>query len=343
MADAEGFDKTIIQRASRLARDFMKLRKSLLDLAHAEGETKNILEAIRDKKFALTKNGKKHRHAEMRHVDALDPAALKPHVGLSKLCCDKCALVLEILDVPTRGRHGRSFSRWELPTLFKETPALFKRFLGEAHTSYEMLSPQEKTKAITIIETSEDVKPTKVPRGNMLADSSESDVSFGLSDVEAEHLTVGDLVKAADFKKAEEEIYQIFLNMGLDIQAISRFYRTSSQERLVALSSDRVQKLLASEFADFTALCDLYDEDEELFDYVMEDPKDLILRRGYFEEVCERYRKDLVKKQANANSEENYSGEDMGEVDSLSDDEEAWDYDDVGSEDSANRFQYRYS
>jgi len=128
-----GSEASLIDRTSRLARDFIKLRKSILNLSSEKGESKAILESLRDQNFSFSRTGSSHRHAEMRQMYAFSNLTSQErkasYIGISKLSCRRCSSVTKSLGIPTRGQHGRVFKQWEAPRFFKKDPDLLEKFL----------------------------------------------------------------------------------------------------------------------------------------------------------------------------------------------------------------------
>src|SRR3990167_8946731 len=129
-----GSEASLIDRTSRLARDFIKLRKSILNLSSEKGESKAILESLRDQNFSFSRTGSSHRHAEMRQMYAFSNLTSQErkasYIGISKLSCRRCSSVTKSLGIPTRGQHGRVFKQWEAPRFFKKDPDLLEKFFG---------------------------------------------------------------------------------------------------------------------------------------------------------------------------------------------------------------------
>ncbi len=340
----------LVNRTSRLARDFMKLRKSVLELSHCEGEDKAILEALRDKNFDFCKAGIRDAHAEMRQVDeVIENTGKKPYIATSKLCCARCALVVETLDIPTRGQHARLFNKWPAPGFFKSVPSSFRKVLGEEPTYiYNALSNEDKTNALKFIEEGKSWHLQKVPKRKMLPDTSSSDEIFGLSDEEINDVDVSDIFNGNRIKTHEPEAYK-FLRQEEDVSIsnIAHLFKDSS-EKMALLGRPDVMRFLKNysthDGVNFDRLFELYDENSDLFAYVIANKVDLIDQSG-FETAVEYYRTALNRVNECYNDPENPGNPDDLDVDNVAEAEyqreNGWDYTE-NSSDSENRYGYSH-
>ena len=342
------FDDILVRRTSRLARDFMKLRKSVLELTHEESEEKGFLEALRIRKFDLCRAGAKDAHAEMRQADEMIGNKNKvPYLGISKLCCARCALVVETLPLETRGQHGRVFNSWPTPAFFKSSPQFLGKFLGDnAASIYSSLSHVDKSKALKIIENGKIIMPKKNPNTKMFPDTSSSDEFFGISDEELNQVDVSDIFNGNLVKTYNSEAYKnLREEEDLSIPDISNIFE-DSPEKISSLGSSATLQFLRnyvdSDDMTFDKLSELYDEDSELFAYVIGNEVSLIDQAG-FETTVECYRIALEREKEYYNDSCNFGNPDDLDVDQVAEsiyqDENGWDYKER-SNDSENRFGY---
>ncbi|OGT15331.1 MAG: hypothetical protein A3B69_00105 [Gammaproteobacteria bacterium RIFCSPHIGHO2_02_FULL_38_33] len=295
-----GSEASLIDRTSRLARDFIKLRKSILNLSSEKGESKAILESLRDQNFSFSRTGSSHRHAEMRQMYAFSNLTSQErkasYIGISKLSCRRCSSVTKSLGIPTRGQHGRVFKQWEAPRFFKKDPDLLEKFFGHANDIvYEDLSDREKIKAWAFIQGGEVLTSSNDLKTNMLPDSSSSDEAFGLSDAsdDIDTLKVENVICANDAKTWNRKAYDRLLGEEVSPEKIVKIFQ-ALPEKFDALGSRCVRDLLKDDSIEFDELERLFDENPVLFQFVTEDQAELISKEG-FEGAVARYRKALEK------------------------------------------------
>ena len=296
LEESTSFDASVINRISRLARDFIKLRKSILNLSSEKGESKAILESLRDQNFSVSRTGSKDRHAEMRHAHAFKDLKSQErkasYIGISKLSCRRCSLVTESLGIPTRGWHAGVFNRWEMPRFFKKNP---EKFLGPANDSYKDLPKREKIEVWNFIQNGKDLASSEDLKTNMLPDTSSSDEAFGLSDASDDlgALKAENVICANDAKTWHRKAYYRLLGEEVSRKKIAKIFQDSS-EKFDALGSKCVRDLLQKYRLEFDKLERLFDENPVLFQFVTEDQAELISKEG-FEGAVARYRKALEK------------------------------------------------
>lgn len=337
----DSLDESLLKHTSRLARDFLKLRKSIHNLSHATGEGAAILKAMRDNKTTLIKTGGKDEHAEMRQVYSIQDTPQKPYIGISKLCCARCALTVKVMDVPTRGNHGRLFNRWGIPGFFQSNPATFSKFLGASAIDHALLTPKEKMLANEHIVDGKKLSRGKDSKLRMMPDTSSSDEVFGVSDDSADpdELDLTEIFEAMDIKDKNQKAYEGLKNTGQSIRKILSYADTP--EKLAKFSSPKAVQLVQDGECEYDDLESIYNESVILLDYVLADEENLIEDAG-FNDAVHYYRKALQKSIEFEDDEACYEF-DVGataRADYL--EENGWDYDE-NEEDSDNRFGYRSS
>lgn len=278
-----------ITKTSRLVRDFLKVRDFLLQSVN-NPLAKEILTAIKKSNFKILHVEGNNVHAEMRLLaqKMAEKTGLvdeEIYFGISKLCCNHCALALKNFNVMSRGVHGRPFN-WKAPQFFNnENKGLLTFFGKTAAKSWEKLDDNAKKDAIKYIETKSSSPIKDIKNRLMEADSSESDVVFGL-DCSSETL--------------QEELPNWLLQ---DVWLLSELKRFSSLEceklRNIGLSWDSIVDLakctkkfstMANHVADFIEdrksdsedgdeifedLMNLYDNDNSLFWRILSTPEEL--------------------------------------------------------------------
>jgi len=102
------------------------------------------------------------KHGEMRAADAVvskapTGRALQTDVGISKICCAKCALALQALhsamniSFMVQGAHWHVYDTdtgWPVPEFLKNNPEAMRAFLGDAAYAIYQKFPQEATRVI---------------------------------------------------------------------------------------------------------------------------------------------------------------------------------------------------
>ncbi len=332
-------EEQLVKHTSRLARDFIKLRKSIHNVSHASGEEAVILKAMRDNKTALIKTGLKDEHAEIRQIYSIgQDSPQKPYIGISKLCCARCALTIKVMDVPTRGNHGRVFNNWGMPGFFKNDPASFFKFLGPASIHYAVLTPKEKAVADELIADGKQLFQGKESKSCMMPDTSSSDEAFGLSDesVDPDELDFNDVFRTMHLKDQDPQAYTGLRNSGTPIKQILAYSQTP--KKLALLSSYAAIRLVDCGECDYEDLESLYDEDPTLLEYVLADRSNLIDDEG-FDAAVDRYRKALQTSYDYDDDEACYEFDVDEAARQANIDENGWDYQE-NDEDSENRYGY---
>lgn len=306
LKEQKSFSK-IVAKISRIARDFMKLRRTLYSEHTSLPPTqKELLAAIKNsKQHKIVRAGKKDLHVEMRIIEerktqnTLDGS----YIGISKLCCDHCGLAVEVVNPKenaqmVRGKHGQGPKKWFLPTFLKQDATTLKAYMGNAaHQAYQQLPDLQQKEALNFIESKES-SPYKMGKRSMQPDSSDSDEEFGFTCSEDEieeclnNINYQDIwtLRAikTDYKK---QLYRL-LSLGIPINDILNIYKESS-DKFVAMSGKKVCALLQAQMDDepnelFEKLSEAYDKSKTMFEDIIDDSENLIEEYG-FDEVLEQY------------------------------------------------------
>jgi len=342
--DGELFKKAV-PRISKIARDFIKLRKSLIELNGCKTPVdKSLLNAIDEKEYQILRQGYKDAHAETRIIDesSANPSLKQTYVGISKLCCAHCGLAVNVARVQVRGQHGRGFN-WIIPRSFFSDDNLLQAFMGqEAYAAYQEIPLQSQQEAIKHIQSKAGSPNDKKDR-RMLPDSSDSDYEFGINDSDNE---LSDNLDELNFTEVWflREIKWSYPNEFKQLQALE-ISRTEiivlfrqSKDKFVALASESAFNLLkqTDESDLFERLSDIYDEDTQLFWDLITDEYDLIDEHG-LDEAYDTYKQMLSRfGRYNSDSEDN----DLCSMAAAKlKEQHGWDYD-YNSDDSANPWGY---
>lgn len=354
----------VVKKTARIIRDFIKVRDFLLKNRGNHAVASGILDAIKNNRFQIIHFEGKDVHAEMRLLSKKIAMGSQPgedhYFGISKLCCNHCALAMQAFNVPSRGVHGQG-AKWMMPKFIMESEVNRKKFLGDAHPLWSQLTDDEKKEAKDFMESkaASPVKGNAKTGRDMYADSSSSDLEFGvrLSDEEEEEQIQEFSLQQVWQVKEMRELYKTeceqLLSIGLDLREITALY-SAPRSKFTDLTDQSVWDFLeeASQRQDFHStskkeifdtLLSIYDDDEELFANVLSTSEDLLRHHG-FEEIVTRLTRTLVAKRqkrqdasltdsssdAHASLQEEYS-QDRG-----------WDYDE-NSDDSQNRWIYKDS
>ena len=343
-----GFKHEMIMRVSRLARDFMKLRRSILEVTHGGKTEQAELTAMQNQEFELCREGSVDTHAEMRQMDDMVVRSTPPsYVGVSKLCCARCGLAVEAVNIPTRGRHGRVFKQWPNPGFFYQRPEWLEAFLGaEVAEAYAKVPDGKKAEAQAFIQDGKSVIQVRDSQAKMLPDTSSSDEVFGLSGHEGSEIEeVGPnvVLKVVEVKRDAPEAYQNLRALEVSEEQIAGWY-SESRKKFEALGSDEVQRLLSEEEPpSFEELIAVYEENPELFEYLIQDENGIVESSG-FEAAAEYYRQALIEKERRWEVHSDYSGEEYNvdeKAKELRDSEEGWSLTEDSS-DSENSYCYTH-
>lgn len=283
--DMSALDLKLINKISRLARDFIKLRHDLIEeFGCNQGITNNSFGAINEKKYDIVRRGKKDEHAEMRLADKR-----KEYIGISKLCCAHCGLAVKIMDVNTRGKHGQVF-KWDVPDFIK-TPDNLKQFIGDdAYEIYEK-HPELRPQMLEHMQSDKSA-PNSNKNRKMLADSSDSDLELGVScDTEQSHEETS-FIKFNDNMKLiqRKESLRLLKDYGIPKTFMIKMLATSPDKFSVFTNKD-VLTLLENNFNPtnlFNRLSAIYDENPKVFKGIIANCHGLINTYG-IEKVYRKY------------------------------------------------------
>ncbi|MCD8525227.1 MAG: nucleic acid/nucleotide deaminase domain-containing protein [Gammaproteobacteria bacterium] len=216
--------------------------------------------------------------------------------GISKLCCACCNLSLcavtaeNIHQITTRGQHGQYYG-WVMPDFVRNNPALLAKFLGkEAYRIYESLSKQDQEKFLLAIEEARiPIKQSKQGKC-MIADSSESDVYFGLScesdgelEAVAHDQTLQEIPHLRELKRSYSEEYNNLVRVGVTPEKIYALYK-ESPDKLEALGDKRSVSIIedyGSENEVIEDLSKLFDKNEDVFWDFIDDDENAIHHHGF--------------------------------------------------------------
>ena len=318
----------IIHTTAKHLKDFLKLRDFLLYKHKYDYATRNIFEAIRNKRYQILHFEGKDVHAEMRLLSHhLREKHGKPrYIGLSKLCCAHCGLAMSSFEIKNRGIHGQAYD-WPLPDFLGESKAHLKVYLGEENFKiYEKLNQKGRRQALDFVKTKESCdRKENAKHGRMMqADSSSSDVEFGLtlSDTsENEALcgySLGDVWMIKNMLSLyDEECNRLKdSNVRICIETLLDWYK-NKPDKLEALLNHNVI-FLVNEIAAyreelspsdvFDELTDLYDNEYDLFNAILNDEIDenhILIKHGF----------DALLAEYNKSSEEYGNSNDFEEID----------------------------
>jgi hypothetical protein len=132
------------ETAIRLYQDLIKLEDFFSTMKHLEPYATELVQAMATRKidYSMINVGAQNVHAEMRLTSHAVTQGIKfPYIGISKLCCAYCNLVMDTflkaqyfeaddaMDVPTRGRHGVPYP-WLIPEPLRNYEPFIKELLG---------------------------------------------------------------------------------------------------------------------------------------------------------------------------------------------------------------------
>jgi hypothetical protein len=313
--DDDKTDKLHIKLAyitARLVRDFQKIRNSLLQTS-SDPLANAILQAIRAKQFYLVRNGEKDVHAEMRLLPWAFATTISgsSYIGLSKLCCNHCGLAIDSLGIQTRGKHGQGFEWPILNVINPDTPNnshtfnsyIFSAFFGpEAIQDFYSLPADKRATALTFVQSKES-SPFSTSNRITHADSSDSDVEFGLScsdDDDAKNelksFTTKSIWHLRYIKIHHSTAYYNLCDLNIPFTQIVNLF-LESQDKFKALANTKVcqfiENLTNSQETEnitelFARLACIYDDDVSMFWNLITDKYQLINKYG-FNEVYERF------------------------------------------------------
>jgi len=363
---AEEDDKNIIfvlQKTAKTVRDFIKVRSFLLENKNKDATANGILAAINAGRFQIVHMEAKDVHAEMRllakKIAANDQDNEEVYFGISKLCCNHCALAMQSFAVKTRGIHGQG-ANWGLPSFVVAKSSQTKTFFGDSvHSLWKSLSPKDKSKAKNYIESKESspIKGNAKTGRGMYADSSSSDLEFGVplsTGSEEEQIKDFNLQKVWELKEVKQlyaKQYDWLVEIGCDLAEIVDLYK-EAWPKFKELTAKRTLEFIGtcdeSDFAFnsaspkevFDKLCELYSADNAHFERVVSTPPHLVRYHG-FNELVSRLESSSSSEGSYAD-DEGRSSDDYSALENEYRDDHGWDYD-YNSEDSQNCWTYKDS
>lgn len=265
----------IIPKMCRIARDFIKLRNSLIDRLGCESSLNHeIITTIDKGAFKILHLGKHKAHAETRMIIKQNhvPDLKNSYVGVSKLCCAHCGLAVKVSDTQVRGQHGRGFNTWVIPEPILNNPEQLKSFFGDkAYQQYQNFTPQKKGEALKYVEGKAG-SPNDRKARDMLPDSSSSDVEFGLEDSASETRRIlsgitfeeiNSLAKITKYIFTEHEVFT-----DLFISSPIKFKKLATENTLNLLIYFK-GKLL------FEDICVIYDANQKVCEELIKNENEL--------------------------------------------------------------------
>ena len=296
-------DIKVLRAVSRMARDFIKIRRAISKAMSIAPSEPGILQAIANKKLSILKLSEAEVHAEMRIIDRMiaekTPITPEEYIGISRLCCPRCALVVDSLKINTAGHHPNIGRNWALPNFFKSQSPQRDCVIGdEAAEHLKRIPPTNQTGTLSFLTDGKKLGLQK-RKGYTFHDSSDSDDQFGISDDENE---VADLKTNELFQLQviKEDHYEEYFNLlrHMPHASIARLYQ-NDQAGFLTLGSRHVARLVnPDEFddaLDFDELFEVYNDDRELFDYFIRDKNDLMSQAGP-QRLLELYKEKLAEK-----------------------------------------------
>ena len=134
---------SLVTTTFRMFYSMRKVERSITTSSRRDRFPEDMITAFRDNKFAVVQEYETANiHAEMRvlgHLLANKKTPSVPYIGISKLCCAHCRMVITAMNASyeppleytmgVRGSHGDSYT-WEIPGFLAEQSALFAVFAG---------------------------------------------------------------------------------------------------------------------------------------------------------------------------------------------------------------------
>jgi hypothetical protein len=291
----------IIKKISRHTRDFLKIRDFLLANTH-DNLSKGIVSAIRGNKFKIIPEENKDVHAEMRILSQLlnSEEIASPYIGISKLCCDHCALAMQTFDVKCRGVHGQR-ANWPLPDFLDLHADCLTKYVGEkAYRYYQSLQmdTQNEAKIFIASKESNSIRENAKDGRGMYADSSDSDIEFGFAwnDKEIERIPLDSVWYVRDLKMWYQKEFYRLMSIGLSLREIVDLYKESPKKFKNLITTDRIyeflERIAENDFHNdtvkaFKKIYQIYDDNEFLFHSIIK-KRDCVIVNG-LEEYCDEF------------------------------------------------------
>jgi hypothetical protein len=354
----------LAKKVSRLARDFLKLRSSLLtNSIHNQAAETDILNILHQAEVKILKQEGKGVHAEMGviAVTRAAPVDARPYTGISKLSCDHCGLAMDVFSMPHRGQHGQG-AQWPFPSFISTDAKVLEKYQGkDTYAKYQKLSKEKQKEALSYM-ASKDSSPIRENARHgrkMEADSSESDVEAGLNcsdEAKAEEITgfsLEDVWSLRYLKYRFSEEFRRLTELGIGFAEVLALYKNST-DKFLAIANEKTCRLIWNEHEyGQQNICELleklsvlYDADEQSFWGLVNDEEDAISKFG-FDEVYDRIFADSSSAEPQDDLNE-YRSADEEELDRYQtvaadlEEENGWDYD-YCSNDSENEWGYKDS
>lgn len=147
----------LLIKTVRLTRDFLKLWDPSFKPGNSNMDT--LIKAIQKKNYEIINPSVKGLHAEVQIVihTILNNHTQKIYIGISKLSCSHCTLLIETFNeigyiMHYRGSHSKALGNWPLAQQFVEDLNFFSKFIGnKAFEIYSLMNPQEQQESIEFI------------------------------------------------------------------------------------------------------------------------------------------------------------------------------------------------
>lgn len=277
----------VVNRLVKLTRDFLKIRAYLLSTKTRNAISDGILLAIKNNHYDIMHDEGKDVHAEMRILSNIYNSEDVNHlyIGISKLCCAHCARAIKAFNLECRGLHGQVYN-WPVPDFISNSALYLKTFVGKrSYKAYKKMKQESKKEALQFIASKESCPKSK-PR-SMYADSSDSDIEFGLHCDEGpitspvKNMPLANIWTIRHIKMCYEDEFYFLSEIGLSIHQILDLYKTKS--KFFDLATKKVFEIcnkLAKDELDagylnpkniFERLCGLYDKDLKFYKHIIDD------------------------------------------------------------------------
>jgi len=146
----------LLIKTVRLTRDFLKLWDPSFKPGNSTIDT--LIKAIQKKNYEMITPSVKGLHAEVQLViTILNNHTQESYIGISKLSCSHCTLLIETFNkmgymMHYRGSHTKALGNWPLAQQFVEDVNFFSKFIGnKAFEVYSLMDSQEQQESIEFI------------------------------------------------------------------------------------------------------------------------------------------------------------------------------------------------
>jgi hypothetical protein len=243
---------------TRLIRDFEKLEHSVKEDAKNDA----FILSLQKGEISIEFTDIDGVHAEMRAFDGVPEG---DYIGISKLGCNHCSLVINSKGILSRGKHGTIYT-WVQPNFLSTNKKALEEFLGEkAYEKYCTLDVTQKEEllkyATFAIYRTNDAIPAELfskykPSRKLYADDSDSDVSAS-----------GEIAlrkKVIDEFKNDEKINNKLKKIGLNDTQIESIKQCDDKWQL--LKDPNIFKLLSDNLMEFEKFLGLHTKVLKLFE-----------------------------------------------------------------------------